>query len=246
MNEALRPTSSEIDRLIGSEQAAWGEKSIPRPPDALFDVLANARSIELRLAPHYFPARKYTKESSWPGMGVKPAGFLEMIKRGDLPATAARLPGVWALFDMTPKPSNQAFQTYPFEGTVMKGVLKHLRESGGIEIRDWAIGIGIDSRFGINHMELSGSVFPAIRKLLNVPDSGIVRSPSVLEWNITANMFYPRFGDTNTFEWMNDTNGEFALIGGNSQHGGLANFRFQKRDEPHWYIGFRPMIVFPE
>lgn len=245
MTEAWKPTSSEIDRLVESEQVAWGEKLIPRPPDGFFGVLANARRIQLRLAPHYFPAREYTEESPWPGKGIAPAGFFEMLKEGYLPATATRLPGAWALFDMTPKPTSRAFHTYPFEGLAMKEVLKHVRESGGIEIRPWAIPVCEDSRCGINHIELQNAVLPAIGKLLNVPDGGIVRSPSLLEWNIAANMFYPLFGDTSSFEWMDDTYGEYALIGGNYNYGGLANFRFQKRDEPHWYIGFRPMIVFP-
>lgn len=75
-----------------------------------------------------------------------------------------------------------------------------------------------------------------------------LRLPRAIEWNYLGNAFYPKWDDTDTWEWFEDAyqKGRGRLRGGTSNFGGLSYVNWIESDRLDSSIGFRQLVAFPK
>jgi hypothetical protein len=68
--------------------------------------------------------------------------------------------------------------------------------------------------------------------------------PRAIEWNYLGNAFHPEWGDTNTWEWFDDSyqNGTRRLRGGDSEYGGLSDVDWGVPARRRDGLGFRLLV----
>jgi hypothetical protein len=102
------------------------------------------------------------------------------------------------------------------------------------------------SRFRISWDELQKpEVKEAIAAAMDVsPES--LRLPRAIEWNFLGNAYHPEWGETNTWEWFDDSyqKGQGRLYGGYSEFGGLSNVYWDDPGVRRVDLGFRLQVVF--
>ncbi len=230
-----------------AEKAAWEEnfsgveQEIPYPPQELVDALKRVKEQGVNsFEPHYLPPIILKEEDDYPGWKVKPLDwYWGLITVGNIDKDAAKLPGAWVIVDGMQKP-NYANGNQMYEDDFLVTVLNKLRDEGKIHN---TIGGRAGSRFDISFDEISQHVNPVIAKLLGV-DANQVRLPKEIEFNVLGNMFHPEWGNTSTYEWLEDKfGGGSRLFGGGSEITSLS--RRLSRDSLD-RIGFRPLIVFSQ
>jgi len=92
--------------------------------------------------------------------------------------------------------------------------------------------------------QLHNDILPEIAKKFGVSQSQI-RLPKAIEFNVLGNMHHSEWGETNTWEWFEDSfEADSRLVGGRSDVGGLALVNHLSSASPYDNVGFRPLVVF--
>ncbi len=198
---------------------------------------------------HYLPDEELTEERDLPGWKKKPGKkyadgwgieFYADVKKDDLPKDALKLPASWILVDTRGKPKYESGKQI-YKDDVLRPVLEDLRKKKIITDFETK-----GSRFNISWDELNKpEVKKAIAEAMDVPEE-CLRLPRAIEWNFIGNAYHPEWGDTNTWEWFEDSyqKGARRLDGGSSGYGGLSDVYWDgpaARDDD---LGFRPQVVF--
>lgn len=218
---------------------------VPYPSQELINTLIKAKSIGWTQAePHFLPKVVMAKDSEFPGWTIRPEEwFWKNIKQKIISSDAAQLDGVWVIVDGTQKPGyNDGKQTYEYDP--FTSLLTQLREE--IKVKHLAHQMPRGSRFGLSYEDIEKYVNPKIAELLGVWHEH-VRTPKAIEFNVLGNMHHPEWGLTETYEWFQDPIVfRQRLVGGLGSRGGLANVISEVAGGQFEYIGFRPMVVFPQ
>lgn len=241
-----------IDEIVRREKRSltnfFGyEINVSPPPPELLNTMKRAKEISWTQAEgHFIPNIVMEQSSNFPSWKVKPGEwFWGRIVENGLPKDVAILEGNWVIIDGSQKPEYQEgaqmFENDPFVST-----LKELRESGQIQLKPWTERIvNSGSRYGISYDEIQKSVNPAIAILLGVVQTQ-VRLPRALEYNLLGNMYHPEWGNTFTWDWLQEIYADnMPLLVGRSKNGGLASYDCTTSQRHGDHIGFRPLIVFP-
>ena len=228
---------SEIQTFSG-DQLILPETALPQEVSA---ILQRAEKAGIGVfEAHHLSDITLTKDTNVEGWDKKPENwYWDQIKNGEVSPDAAKLPGSWVLIDKTPKPDykdgKQLHEKDPFGPLLVK-----LREDKKIQSIK---GMPDTSRFGISHNELTQVVLPEIAKLLGV-DASQVRLPKEIEFNLIGNLKHPEWGNTNTWEWLNDKfEDDDRLFGGSSGSGGLARVDYRWSGNHDGNLAFRPLVV---
>ena len=130
-----------------------------------------------------------------------------------------------------------------YKEDVLGPVLEDLRKKKIIE--DFEVK---GSRFRISWNELNKpEVKKAIAHAMDVPEE-YLRLPRAIEWNFIGNAYHPEWGDTNAWEWFDDSynNGQRRLSGDYSESGGLSYVSWNDPGHRSVSLGFRLQVVFSQ
>ncbi len=241
----MGPETMEFRELRGREAESlrnffgYDVEVPPLPAEITMERYEKWKEMGFEL--HYLPAEEMKKDRELPGWKKKPRDlFYENIKDKKVDADAATLPGAWILADTREKPKYQhAEQMY--QDDVLAKTLEELRKKkviGAFEVEG--------SRFRISWDELhKPEVKKAIAEALDVPEK-YLRLPRAIEWNYLGNAYHPSWGDTDTWEWFEDSLGEGQrrLAVGYSGIGGLSSVGWGDPGARLGDLGFRPQVVF--
>ncbi len=206
----------------------------------------------LGFALHYFPSLTVTEEhsASWP-QPPSPIFFRE-LRRGKLSASAANLGGSWALIDGREKPEQSR-----------AWISRHEARFLGTAFAEWCrrklarashqtyphecfgevlVATGSATRFCLNFTSARSSL-TGIAKVLRLSPATL-RFPRYLEYVVLANLFFPQWTATRTWEWLEDVHGK-----GQRLTTGSRSVRILGWDpENHWstILGFRPLAELHE
>ncbi len=244
---SMRPETMEFRELLDRETESlrnfFGyDIEVPSLPE---EVTAERyeKWKEMGFELHYLPAEEMKKDRELPGWKKKPGDwFYEKIKDKEVEAGSATLPAAWILTDTREKPNYQDGKQM-YKDDILAETLEDLRKKKAItafEVKG--------SRFKISWDELhKPEVKKAIAEALDVPEE-YLRLPRAIEWNYLGNAHHPTWGDTDTWEWFEDSyqKGARRLSGGLSRLGRLSRVRWAAPDARHGYLGFRPQVVFSQ
>ncbi len=177
--------------------------------------------------------------------------FFRLIQKNKLMSNAAQLSGQWVLIDNRPKPKKNYWWiakddllTLFLRKILKTNLQEHCRGIGHQQYEDDSLlpilkANGFHSRFSLNWQEINEVIKPAVAKFLDIEKEKI-RLPRFIEWNFLANIFYPEWGKTSTWEWFNDRfqTGE-CLTGGSH---GLSVLGWDPPDFWSTQLGFRFLI----
>lgn len=231
-------TPVEAPKTLSRDQLILPSKELPQE---VSDILKRAEKAGITsLEAYHLSGVTLTQGSQVEGWTKKPENwYWEQIKNGKISPDAPKLPGSWVLLDNTQKPNyedgKQMYKKDPFGPLLAK-----LRKDNKIQkIKH----IPEDSRFGISPDELRTIVLPEIANLMGVNKSQ-VRLPKEIEFNVIGNFKHQKWGETNTWEWLEDNfGGADRLIGGDSDDGGLTYVSHYWSGYHIDGIGFRPLVV---
>lgn len=103
----------------------------------------------------------------------------------------------------------------------------------------------IGSRYKISWDEIAQHVLTILAEKERVEPSNVLL-PTEVQFNVIGNMYHPEWGQTNTYEWLNDKfEAGSRLIGGHSGDGGLASVYYWGSGDRGGHVGFRPLVAFP-
>jgi hypothetical protein len=220
------------------------------------------RGIE-HLEPLFLPSTTLGENDQYPGWHTKMGQVEAVIDNKKVVYPVSRqLPGIWVLFDTTPRQHYSRIKEPAWNNDPLADVLGRARESGliGNELPDELSMISylpLVSRFGLSTPEQDEIIFPELAKKLGLSEQVAkkkiqIRRPFLAEFNYIGNNIYPDLAIPNTWEFMQDTftvnNLMSTVVGGSSRFGGLAHaghilnrFRTDARGDA---IGFRAVITF--
>ena len=200
---------------------------------------------EMKLELHYIPAADMTEDKQYPGWKKKPTSNINLFTatkdaQNKLALDTLKLNAAWVLVDTRDKPAyNDGEQEYP-EDTKMGAVLADLRTAGTVSNFKKK-----DSRFNISWEELHQEDFKKKLAVLFDVKPEAVRLPHAIEGSFLGNLHHPSWGDTNSWEWYEDSyQGSTHLLGGYSASGGLSGVSWYDAGGRDVSLGFRPLIVF--
>ncbi len=243
----MRPETMEFRELLDRETESlrnfFGyDIEVPSLPE---EVTAERyeKWKEMGFELHYLPAEEMKKDRELPGWKKKPGDwFYGKIKDKEVDADSATLPAAWILTDTREKPNYQDGKQM-YKDDVLGETLEDLRKKKVItafEVKG--------SRFKISWDELhKPEVKKAIAEALDVPEE-YLRLPRAIEWNYLGNAHHPTWGDTDTWEWFEDSyqKGAGRLVGGSSRSGGLSYVDWTDPGVRGDSLGFRPQVVFSQ
>lgn len=244
--------SNLVERERESLRAFFGQPvAVAQVPDLLVETYRVAQDEGFStLAPIYLPATEFEQRTKYPGWKVKPEKwYWEQIRTGKVNKDAAKLAGVWGLFDESQRP-NYAGGRQLFDDDALAPILQRLRREGRIQVLNNTRQVPETSRFGVSAYEQDQFVFPQLAMCLRLVDrvkEGVtqLRRTTEMEFNFAGNLRYPHLGQANTLEWLDDKFGcARRLVGGHSGGGGLAFVYYGWSGGHDGGIGFRPLIVF--
>ncbi len=226
------------------------DMEVPEPPSELIDTLENfaERGITGFDEVYYQPEKEFKKNDKfWKVKGRRRPEdyFWNKIKNGKYPSAVARLEEGWFIGDRRGKPIYDKGKQRYGEDDYMEPLMSYLRSLGtqaGIEKSDVP-----DSdyfRFGASPAEIEGKILPTFAKMSGA--KGVVRCRKYMEFNVRGNIAHPRWGQTNTGEWFDDTVslGAQRLFGGFSGYAGLADIGSLSVFNRGRRIGFSPVVFF--
>jgi hypothetical protein len=244
-----REPQAEFKELIESERTKLSEffgKPIDVPP--LPSEITPERAAEwkkLGFELHYLPAEDMTEDAPFPGWKKKPKAFFHKgISDGRIEKGAAKLPGTWLLIDGRSKP-DYADGRQMYKDDPLAPALEELRKKGVIGKSDDKPSIPIDSRFKLSWAELHApEMRQKIAEILKT-DPDRISLPRAIEWNVIGNIHHPEWGETNTWEWFEESyESSDRLDGGSSGSGGLSLVVSDDAGNRFGGIGFRPSVRF--
>lgn len=228
--------------LLLSQQKAWktlfgGYIDIPRPPHELFETMDHLKKKGYdTFKPLYIPEVTTTKNVIYPGWKEKPHELLYDQDDHEQRITNAR----WTLIDTRS------------EGTSVTGgigrFIDKLKEEKETQNKKDASTNWHEERRASGD-EVKTVILPAFADAISV-DKSNVTLPTLLEYNLLDNT-----GDVNTWEtktneeWTNsyrpDDHAQRVVVSiEDKDQEGYATYAHS--DEAKAYIGFRPMINFPQ
>jgi len=266
-----RPAQSTVEKLIKSEAKVlsefFGKKiDVPKPPPQLFQTLETLRTLNISgFQPHYLPKYVLQESDNLPGWKIKLTPWFwqevkaeridkktRFLREGKVEYNAATLIEAWYLVDGRSKPNfdngKQMYQDDGYIGSVMQDLRRKASLRKDSHMPD-------KSRFGASAGEIEQVIAPKVARLIKTQE--IMRKLRAIEFNIWGNMFHPEWGQTNTWELLQDKykinaiKGDCRLIGGNSDYksyevvGGLGAVSFIYAEEVGNNIGFRLLVEFP-
>lgn len=212
---------------------------------------------KMGLEVHFLPRHdNFAPDFELPGWEVKPEAWywdqaakrnlLRRNNKGDLKVSGTALEGVVALIDTRKKPSySDGKQMFAKDRDYMGRVIERLRKDGKIEKYGYS---PQTSRFGVSPNEWENHLKATLAEHLGL-DANQLRLETAIEANIIPQLYLhmPRKddGDTNTWCWYEEyfKGASSRLLGGNSDHGGLADVRCG-RSGLRWRSGaVRPLGV---
>lgn len=258
------PYSSYVSEKT-SWQALSGESlDVPHPPQLLVDKLKYAKEQGITsLEAHFLPQAQFASDGiqigkkkipypeNWKApeqwffdnMNPTPATRTEAAKPPNISPDAVNLPGKWVLVDNTQKPDyDQGNQMYPNDP--FKPIIEQLAAENKITPSTPG------SRFNISFNERQEHFDPALTRVLDLEEAvkkGKARVTVATEamFNALGNMFHPEWGQTSTYEWLEDKfGGGSRLVGGLSGLGGLSFVNLKWAGPHDGHLGFRPLVVF--
>ncbi|HEU0050664.1 MAG TPA: hypothetical protein VFQ60_01245 [Patescibacteria group bacterium] len=210
------------------------------PPILMAAMLKDKYGV-LQVKPKPFPGWREMLENEIDPTGIN---VFTAVKVGDMGETALTLPGCWILFDRTPKPDlNEVYQKDVFAQD-----LEFLREAGVFSADPTSF-----SRLQISINELQSPaamrVFAETLKVGNLPKANVLL-PSIIEYNVLGNLYYPQLGRAPINEWFRDLDNSRYTLGGSSEFGGLEyvnslEFEDARRyveDADPYKVGFRLIV----
>ena len=210
-------------------------------PQEVQEVLQRAEKAGFTsFQPYHLSGVTLTQGTIVPGWNSKPEDwYWDRIRNGKLSKDASKLPDSWVLVDTTQRPNYKGGMQL-HENDSFGPFLKQLRDNKRIQTIK---GIPDTSRFSISPDELTQVVLPGIARLLEV-ESPTVRFPKEIEFNIIGNFKYPEWGQSNTWEWLDDSFGDGSrLLGGLSGDGGLTRVIHRWSGVHYDGVAFRPLVV---
>ncbi|MDO8657282.1 MAG: hypothetical protein Q7K55_00975 [Candidatus Levybacteria bacterium] len=218
---------------------------IPEPPDRIFKILERFYSSGIRgLEPHYWPGQTFKKKDQFPGWNIRPKEwFWQRLKEGSVEENAATIEEGWYIIDHRPKPDyDEGLQLY--KDDYLAPTIQSLRNKGLIQTYR---SVPEASRFAISPIQIERLVLPAFAQspeLEDVMTGNEIRNKKYIEFNIWGNIFHPKWGQTNTWEWFADKvfGGSYRLIGGNSEFGGFTRVDCSWSDDHSGHAGFSPIM----
>jgi hypothetical protein len=201
---------------------------------------------------HFLPDVELPSDSEYPGWKVKPyRWFYDLVAASDIwdngPSGALEpeerplhLGNRWVLIDERDKPEDRSDNVYAHD--FLEGFLRSLRETHIIETtRNLALG----TRLYTSWTEWNEFVRPEVARQLEVRLEQ-VRLPRVIEFNYFGNAIKPQWGETDTWEWLQDAcgGGRYRMRGGHRFAGGLAVVYFRTPTGHGTDRGFRPLVDF--
>ncbi len=241
----MTPESAEFRELVDRETESLStffghEVEVPPLPDEVTPERYE-KWKEMGFELHYLPPEEMRKDAAFPGWKKKPGDwFYGRLEANEIPADAAKLPDAWILVDTRGKPKYESGKQI-YKDDVLRPVLEDLRKKKIITDFETK-----GSRFNISWDELNKpEVKKAIAEAMDVPEE-CLRLPRAIEWNVIGNAYHPEWGDTNTWEWFEDSyqKGARRLDGGGSGLGGLSHVDWDDPAERLGSLGFRPQVVF--
>lgn len=248
---SVAESREEFEDLVEREQTKLREffgKDIDVPPmPASVSPEQYEKWKELNYDLHYIPDEEMTEDKNFPGWKKKPTSNINLFnavkdKKNKLAADTLKLPGTWVLVDSREKPgwvSDQTTAQAYEDDNDMEQAIAELRAQGLI-----AGDANKGARFRISWEELQKPEVKAkIAEILDVPPDSI-RLPRAIEYNFLGNAHYQKWGDTNSYEWFQDSyQGSEHLFGGYSDRGGLSHVGWDFAGGRFDSFGFRPLIV---
>lgn len=233
-----KAVETRVVTTFSRDQLILPETSLPQE---VSDILQRAEEAGIgTLEAYHLSGVTLGQDSNVDGWDKKPEDwYWEQIKNGKVNQDAPKLPDTWILIDKTQKPDYKDGKQI-YENDPLGALLKQLRENKKIQTIK---GIPDTSRFGISHDELSQFVLPEIAKILGA-EASQVRLPKEIEFSVIGNFKHPKWGKTNTWEWLEDKfEGTRRLVGGYSDFGGLASVNCYWSGDRDGSVGFRPLVV---
>lgn len=226
----------------------FGNEAVPKPPKELMEFVERTAELGFTFEPYFEPRVVFTKDSSYPGLVVKPNPWLfEQIKKGNISPDAAILSGQWAAMEGFQKPEYDGSKQL-YENDPMSPKLERLRKNGKIAVPDWCRHIPSISRFGTSPDE-DNYIVPVFAEFSQIEDqikAGKVKAGVApwASWFYRGNTAHPEWGQTNTWErFANKFGAVSRLIGGHRVLGGLAGVSYGWHDDRNDFVGFRLRVV---
>ncbi len=243
----MRPEALEFRELVERETESlrnfFGyDVEVPSLPDEVTPERYE-KWKEMGFELHYLPAEEMKKERDLPGWKKKPGDwFYGKLKDKEVDTDSATLPAAWVLADTREKPQYQDGKQI-YKDDVLAETLEDLRKKK--VLTDFEVK---GSRFRISWDELhKPEVKKAIAEALDVPEESL-RLPRAIEWNYLGNAYHPQWGETDAWEWFEDSleKGAGRLDGGYSRGGGLSGVSWGAPSGRSGGLGFRPLVVFSQ
>lgn len=249
-----RPRASANPEALAAEQARvlenfFGYEAVSRPSKALMEFVERTTEQGFTFEPYFEPRVVFTKDSSYPGLVVKPNPWLfDQIRKGNISPDAAILSGQWAAMEGFQKPEYDGGKQL-YANDPLAPELERLRNNGRIAVPEWCRHIPSISRFGTSPDEIDSLIVPVFVQLSQIEDqikAGTIKvgvSPWA-SWFYRGNTAHPEWGQTNTLEWLaNKFEPAHRLVGGGRGGGGLADVRSYWHGDRNGGVGFRLHVV---
>lgn len=228
-----------------------GKEEIPQPPQALLEFVEQTTEKGFSFEPYLEPVLRFTPDSKFPGQSVELSPWLiEQINRRKVSPDALTLTLQWAAMEGLQKPEYDGGKQL-YENDPLAPNLERLRGRGKIEIPDWCEHIPSISRFGSSAAEINKYIVPLfVSEYTLIGDlikSGEAKAgvPPFTPWFYRGNTAHKEWGETNTWEWLDNKFGaDGRLIGGHRGVGGLAGVFYDWSGDPYDNIAFRLRVAF--
>lgn len=245
--------STEIyERERGIITAFFGEELdvSPLPDEITSERVANWNKCGMVL--HFLPDVDLLQDCEFPGWNVKPySWFFERVQVSDIldndptgelvpEGSPLNLGNRWVLIDERDKPIDKPDQVYAND--FLYDHIAKLATDGKIE-RNPNMHPG--TRLFTSWNEWHELIRPEVARILGVRLEQ-VRLPRVVEFNYFGNAIKPQWGETDTWEWLQEAcaGGKYRLRGGHSFAGGLAIVYWRGPAGHGTDRGFRPVVDF--
>lgn len=232
MHELLRREQNACDRFFGGNRSSL----IPDTPGRVTrEILVYWDSLGLDL--HYIPQFDFHETRSVPAWYELPHKQLyQEIASGNIPYSAALLPGRWVLIERFNKPRGSRLWISKQEiGWLGSTARKMIAQAQHATMRNDPI------QPALAHMGCSGRTCLSFHDILRLCNDAreifhvgqaITRLPKFAEYNYLGNLWYPEWRATNTWEWLYDRRGTSERLTTGSGSVGILGWD----PEDHWSI----------
>lgn len=244
----LENTSRLLITALNESSKFFAEKIAAfEVPNSFYKTEERLREIGFtRFERLVLPSRALREDDTfWEGKVKSEPLFWKQLQTGNIELQSAILQEGLSLIDGRPKPDYQNGEQRYEDDKFMEDMIRELQRKG--EIKRYS-SVPDGSRFGRASLEIEQVILPELARAIGkdaLGSGGRVVNNSYMIFNVVGNMRHPEWGDTNTREWFSD---KFSfvhrLVGGDSDHGGLAHVHVAPSDSRTDFMSFRPRIDF--